>query len=403
MRTRTVTSCTLTFLLLSGAAGCAPEGADATGQGGRSSGQGGAADQPAGLDGAQSPAEAWRLEDVRFDASDGISVLVLHDMEGLSGQDDWRTFDHEMPQYARGQELLAADVNAVVEGLFAGGATEVHVVDGHGSGNPEPDVRGDLLDARARQVFRDEPFDTYFDLPETSSYDAVAVVGMHSKTGSGGFAAHTFTLGIELRINGQPITETELVALSWGRAGVPVIFGSGDDRLAADLQTMPWIEFVTVKRATSASTAEPLQVEDARAALTEGARRAVENLASARVIKVSTPIRATLRAVPPANLTMLEGVPGLDYERGADDRGAVSFTTDDLRAAYDGLTALVGVATGGYTSVLREVLRTHPAGDSLIFAYGVAVMERWLDVESDRWQPDAEPTAAVPARHHGYR
>lgn len=69
-------------------------------------------------------------------------------------------------------------------------------------------------------------FDTYFDMVEAGAYDGVAVVGMHAKTGSGGFASHTWTLGIGLAINGQQITETELVGLSWGRVGVPVIFGS---------------------------------------------------------------------------------------------------------------------------------------------------------------------------------
>ena len=165
-------------------------------------------------------------------------MLVLHDMEGLSGEDDPDQFRFGKPAYPRGQELLVGDVNAVIEGLFAGGATEVQVVDGHGSGNPEPDVRTDLLDPRATQVFRDQAFDAYFDLPETAQFDAVAVVGMHAKTGSRGFASHTFTLGIELQVNGQSITETELVALSWGRFGTPVIFASGDDRLAADLETM---------------------------------------------------------------------------------------------------------------------------------------------------------------------
>jgi hypothetical protein len=29
-------------------------------------------------------------------------------------------------------------MNAVIDGLFAGGATQVEVVDGHGSGNPDP-------------------------------------------------------------------------------------------------------------------------------------------------------------------------------------------------------------------------------------------------------------------------
>ena len=347
----------------------------------------------------QQDAEPWRVVDAQPSADEGIRVLVLHDMEGLAGQDDWHSFNFGDPQYPHGQEMLIADVNAVVDGLFAGGATEVHVVDGHGSGNPEPDVRADLLDERATQVLRDEPFDTYFDLVEPGAYDAVAVVGMHAKTGSGGFASHTFTLGIEFQINGRPITETELVALSWGRADVPVIFGSGDDRLADDLQTMPWIEFVTVKRATSASTAEPRPVEEAHADLRESARRAVENLASAKVMKVNTPIAATLRAVPPASLEMMEGFPGVDY---ADN--SVTFVTDDLADAYDGLVAIVSVATRSYSRVLIERLRARADGDEILERYGNALMERWLDVESGRWAAPERGTADTSGRqYHGYR
>jgi D-amino peptidase len=344
-------------------------------------------------------AEPWTVTDARTDATDGIRVLVLHDMEGLSGQNDWRSFSFSQPQYARGQEMLVADVNAVIDGLFAGGATEVHVVDGHGSGNPEPDVRADLLDQRATQVFRDEAFDTYFDLVEPGAYDAVAVVGMHAKTGSGGFASHTYTLGIEFQINGQAITETELVGLSWGRADVPVIFASGDDRLANDLETMPWIEFVTVKRATSASTVELRPVDEARADLRDGARRAVENLASAKVMKVNTPIVATLLAVPPASLELMEGFPGIDY---ADN--SVTFVADDLADAYDGLVAIVGVARQSYSGVLMEQLRRLPEGSEVFANYRVDIMERWLDVESGRWAaPDRATANNADRRYHGYQ
>ncbi len=48
---------------------------------------------------------------------DGVlKVLLSYDMEGLSGQSDWRTFMARFPEfYRQGQELLAGDVNAVVE------------------------------------------------------------------------------------------------------------------------------------------------------------------------------------------------------------------------------------------------------------------------------------------------
>lgn len=149
-------------------------------------------------------------------------VLLYYDMEGLSGQDDPRTFQFRYPeQYALGQDLLVGDVNAVVDGLFAGGATEVHVLDGHASGNPEPDVPRSRLDPRAVQVLRDEPFDAYTGLVVEGAFEAVALVGMHAKTGSAGFAAHTWAFGIEIELGGRPITETELIAYSWGRVGCP--------------------------------------------------------------------------------------------------------------------------------------------------------------------------------------
>src|SRR3954468_22106464 len=110
-----------------------------------------------------------------------IRVLVYHDMEGLAGQDDWRTFLFSHPErYPEGQKMLAADLNAVIEGLFAGGATQVDVVDAHGSGNPEPDVRRDLLDPRAKQVFRDKAFDPYVGITEANTYDAIVAVAMHA-------------------------------------------------------------------------------------------------------------------------------------------------------------------------------------------------------------------------------
>lgn len=346
------------------------------------------------------PSEAWTLTDVRADTRDGLRILVLHDMEGLSGQSDPRTFFFGTPLYPQGQELLVADINAVVQGLYAGGATEVHVVDGHGSGNPAPDVRRDLLDARAQQVLRDSSFDAYFDLVAPGAYDAVAVVGMHAKTGSGGFASHTYTLGIAFIINGNSITETELVGLSWGREGIPVIFASGDDRLARDLQTMPWIEFVTVKRATAADSAEPRPVEEARADLRQAAERAVSNLRSGKTkaMRVTTPITATLHAVPPADISVLDSVPGITY---ADQR--VTFVAPDLHQTYRGLVKLVGVATRAYTRLLNEELRARPQGEEILSAYSDRLERRWFDVESGRWTAPAAPARAADAKYHGYR
>ena len=327
-----------------------------------------------------------------------IRVLVYHDMEGLAGQDDWKTYLFSHPEkYPEGQRMLAADLNAVIAGLFAGGATQVDVVDAHGSGNPEPDVKRDLLDSRAKQVFREQAFDPYVDITAPNTYDAVVAVAMHAKTGSKGFASHTITLGMDVLLNGKSITESEIVAYSWGRVGVPLIFVSGDDRLQDDLKIMPWLEFVVSKKATSASTVELRNVDSVHAEMREKAARAVRNISKAKTLTIAGPMKAGLRAVPPASLESLKGVPGLAYAA-----NTITFTAPDFRAAYDGVIGLVTAARPAYSSVLVETVRKQPEGAKVMAEYSDALFMRWMDFESGRWRPPP-PSAVRPKSNHGDR
>jgi D-amino peptidase len=325
-------------------------------------------------------------------------VLVYHDMEGLSGQDDWHTFDFDFPEaYAKGRALLVADLNAVIAGLFEGGATHVDVVDAHGSGNPEPDVPPGALDARARQVFRDTRFRQYVDLVAPDTYDAIVCVGMHAKTGSGGFASHTFAPGLDFIVNGASITETELIGYSWGRVGVPVVLVTGDDRLRADLRaTMPWLEYVTVKTSTSASSAQLRPVEEVHRDMRQAAARALRELGARKAMPLAGPIRGGMRAVPPASFTMLRGLPGVTFSG-----DTVVFEAPDFAALYDGWMALDNVASASYGTVLRETVRAEPDADAILLRYNERLTGRWLDVESDRWTAPAP--APPPSRFFGAR
>ena len=328
-----------------------------------------------------------------------IRILVYHDMEGLAGQDDWRTFLFSHPEkYPEGQKMLAADLNAVIDGLFVGGATQVDVVDAHGSGNPEPDVRRDLLDPRAKQVFRDKAFDPYVDLTAPNVYDAVVAVAMHAKTGSHGFASHTITLGMDMQINGKSITESEIVGYSWGQVGVPVIFVSGDDHLQKDLEVMPWIEYVITKKATSASTAELLPVDQVHAEMREKAARAVRNIPKAKIMTLTTPMRAALHAAPPASLSSLAEVPGIHYAN-----ETVTFTAPDFRAAYEGVLGLVTAARAGYPEVLTETVSKQPNGQKILADNRDSLFMRWMDYESGRWTPPPRPSPRANKTYFGDR
>jgi D-amino peptidase len=328
-----------------------------------------------------------------------VRVLVYHDMEGLAGQDDYRTFNYSHSEfYAKGRQLLAADVNAVVDGLFAGGATMVTIVDGHGSGNPAPDLDPALLDPRATQLTRDSSFRQYMDIVAPDTFDAIVAVGMHAKTGSRGFASHTYTIGMDWWLNGRSITESELVAYSWGRFGVPMIFVSGDDKLQADLRTMPWVQFVVTKHATSASTVTLRSVDSVHAEMKAKAADAVRRLGDAKAITVKTPVLAALRTVLPASLAPLKGVPGLTLAPTGD---RVDFVAKGLQEAYDGIVALIGVARLPYSTVQNEVVRAHPDSTNILRRQRERLMERWLDVESGRWTPPPPPPPQAGRKYYG--
>ncbi len=161
---------------------------------------------------------------------------------------------------------------------------------------------------------------------------------------------------------------------------------------------MPWIEFVTTKKATSASTAELRPTDEVRAELEAAAQRAIEKRGEAKVMKIQGPIEAAIHAVPPASLQVLEGVPGIDYK---DE--TVTFVATDFGEAYDGLIELIGVATTNYSRLLVENLRATPEGEKVLNEYNDQLMGRWLDFESGRWTPPAPEPPPEGQRYHGAR
>ena len=113
-------------------------------------------------------------------------------------------------------------------------------------------------------------------------------------------------------------------------------------------------------------------------------------------MRLSEPATAQLHAVPPADLSVLAAVPGIDY---ADQR--VTFSASDFRTAYDGLVGLVAVARGGYAGVMSETARSM-VGPAFGPTYSDALFDRWLDFESDRWSPPEVPASAA-RTFHGFR
>jgi len=205
-------------------------------------------------------------------------VLIIYDMEGVSGaQDpDYVRFDRPS-KYAIGRKSLTSDVNAAIRGLAKGGAGPIWVQDGHGSGNSnEPDILVDQMDPHAAFDFRAYQFDPY-STGIDGSVDAIVCIGFHARANTPGFMAHTWTVDVDFRVNDVEFSEVHIVATSAARWGIPVIMASGDNVLAEQLKPdFPELEFATVKTAKSHSVAEPLAPGEAEKRIEAAAQQAMQ-------------------------------------------------------------------------------------------------------------------------------
>lgn len=175
-----------------------------------------------------------------------MRIYLMTDLEGVAGVlnfEDWCT--PESRYYELAKEFLTEEVNAAVDGFFAGGAQQIVVADGHGHGGIKPE----LLDSRV-ELLRGW---TEWPLLLDDTFDCVAWVGQHAKASSEyAHLAHTQSFKyIDLSINGISIGELGQFAMCASELGVRSIFAAGDEALTKEAQSLiPGIETVSVKRGT---------------------------------------------------------------------------------------------------------------------------------------------------------
>jgi len=186
----------------------------------------------------------------------------MTDMEGVAGlknSEDWCKPDSRF--YAVGCRLLTLEVNAAVEGFFAGGAAYVQVADGHGWGG----IDIELLDPRVEYARGWGAKAWPFGLDDT--YSGVAWIGQHAKASTEyAHLAHTQSFAyIDLSVNGVSIGEFGQLGLCAAELGVPAFFGSGDLAFTKEAETLaPGIVTCAVKRGVMAGTGEECLMEEYR-------------------------------------------------------------------------------------------------------------------------------------------
>lgn len=182
-----------------------------------------------------------------------MRVVLSVDMEGVSQlRDPHELFACRSEYWQTGKARICADTVAAAEGLIAGGADEVVVLDNHGSGNPE-NVSAECLPGGAR-------LETWhvFDLPG-KGVDAMLQLGYHSRGGGDGFTAHTYVPGLRLRAGDELISESH--GRAWA-ARVPLIGIVGNDTHSRTLGSLRETPYLVVQRTVRGDLAEPVFAAD---------------------------------------------------------------------------------------------------------------------------------------------
>ena len=211
-----------------------------------------------------------------------MKVIVISDMEGISGIVRGEQTHGGSPMYEEGRKLYTAEMNAAVAGAKAAGATEIVLMDHHGAGGDWSfnSLIPEELDPDCEYVVQQQWTEYTGFLEE--GVDACLLVGMHSMAGTAeGLMNHTVS-GPDyqnLWFNGTKVGETGINAALCGTWGCPVVLVTGDDAACVEGRELlgDGVTTVEVKRGLGRPERAPARAEEGPRARArrrgEGARR----------------------------------------------------------------------------------------------------------------------------------
>jgi len=221
-----------------------------------------------------------------------MKIYLMTDYEGVAGVFTWENRDDESAENferrMRGRKWLAREVQAAVDGLYNGGATEVIVNDGHGAGYTidldELDDRPLIVHGRGRPHWL-----PYLDATCT----ATGLVGGHAKAGTvQGNLAHTMCGDVRnYSLNGLSVGEAGLQAAIAGHFGVPFVFVSGDAHLCKEMETLiPGVVTAPVKVGLGKFAALTMPPREAQDLIRKQAEVAVGRIGQIEPFKLQYPL-----------------------------------------------------------------------------------------------------------------
>lgn len=307
-------------------------------------------------------------------------VAVSVDMEGASQLRSVREIWGCMPEYwETGKPRLEADVAAACEGLLAGGASELVVLDNHGGNTVN--VSPESLPPGVRL----ETWNVY-DLRE-HGVDAMFQVGYHARGGVDGFLSHTYVPGLRLRVGAELISESH--GRAWA-AEVPVLGIVGNDLHQRTLGSLEGTPYLVVQESIGRDLMRPVfaDPQDGLEAIRSFAQASTRDSGSATAI--AAPASVTFEASMPNGRDVVEDMAGAGWARVGDVEFAVDLDTwpdsrGPLAAAMNAaLAPFMPYWLGGFASADEA-----DAADQERVGQLVTIFDAWAAESHPQWYTEA--------------
>jgi D-amino peptidase len=309
-----------------------------------------------------------------------VRIVVSVDMEGASQLRSVREIWGCLPEYWQtGKPALEDDVAAACEGLLAGGASEIVVLDNHG-GNTVNVSPAALPDGARLETWRD------FDLRD-HGVDATFQVGYHARGGVEGFLSHTYVPGLRFRADGELISESH--GRVWASV-VPLLGITGNDLHEQTLGSLSRTPFLVTQKSLARSAMSPVwdEPEDGKAAIREFAEKCARDAAS--VPAPAEPTAVTFEASMPNG----GDAAGQMIGRGWTRSGEVEFSAQ-LATWRDARELIVAAMNAALTPFLPYWVGTFDsveeaaAADQRQVHQLRVIFDAWADESHPQWYTEA--------------
>lgn len=267
-----------------------------------------------------------------------MKVFISVDMEGITGVVNWNQTEHGKEDYERFRRLMTKEANAAARGAFAAGASEVIINDSHGGMRnliiEDLDSEIKLITGSSKPMSMMEGIGPDF--------DAVLLVGYHSRASSTGVLNHTYTGKVtNYWVDGKVMGETGMNSLLAGYYEVPVVFVSGDSEVTKEArELLGEVETVTVKEPRSQFSALCIHPKKAQALIEEKVTQCLSNLSKYKPLLPKSPCTVRLQFHTSGQADHASIMPGVVRI----DPVTLEFKAKDYAEAYRGARTMMSLA-----------------------------------------------------------